>query len=119
MLENCSFLLNKEFYICFEFDLFFKNGRVRIKDTGFNIEEHKVKKNKIFPTFISIEKDKEYETQLKNSLLHTVEHIYKFLNEKSELICTLKEVFLEMSFINQITEKITNEKIINTGWKLN
>ena len=47
------------------------------------------------------------------------ERIYKFLNEKSELICTLKEVFLEMSFMNQITEKITNEKIINTGWKLN
>jgi len=120
--NNSSFRIkavDQNHFGIFEFDLFFKKGRIRIKDTGFKIEEFKVKKNQIFPTFKTIEKDSEYSTQLKNSLLLTVDHIYQFLTEKCELICTLNEVYFEMNFMNQIIKNSRDGKLSNIRRKLN
>lgn len=107
--QNASFLikaLDHNDFTIFEFDLFFEKGRVRITDLSFEIEEYSVKKNKFFPDFRSLEKERVYRVSLEKSLMLTVDHIYNYLNKGAELLCTVDEVYSEMKFMNRIIKEV-------------
>jgi predicted dehydrogenase len=101
-------------FSAFEFDFIFNKGRIRITDLGSIIEEYKVKQNGIFTKFRTLEIENVIKTQLTNSLLFSVNHIYRYLNEGNELLCSFEETLRGMELMNKITSEIINGKISNT-----
>lgn len=92
-------------FTTFEIDLIFKKGRVRITELGLEIEESIVKKNEIFTSFNTLQKTKTEKTQLNNSLLFTVDHIYNYLIKGTKLVCSIEETIKGMELINKIKNK--------------
>ena len=64
-----------------------------------------MKKNEIFPSFNTLQKTKTEKTQLNNSLLFTVDHIYNYLIKGTKLVCSLEETIKVMELINKIKNK--------------
>ena len=93
------------YFTTFEIDLIFKKGRVRITELGLEIEESIVKKNEIFTSFNTLQKTKTEKTQLNNSLLFTVDHIYNYLIKGTKLVCSIEETIKGMELINKIKNK--------------
>lgn len=97
--------LDSNLFGIFEMDFIFEKGRIRISNTGLTIEEFTVKPSEIFPSYKLIQLDENYTTQLDNSLLSSVEHIYDFLANGKSAICTLKEGYKTM----EVTQDIVNK----------
>ena len=97
--------LDSNLFGIFEIDLIFEKGRIRITNTGLNIEEFIVKPSEIFPTYKLIQSEKNYSTQLDNSLLSSIDHIYHFLTKQEKLICPLNEGYKVMELIENVVNK--------------
>ncbi|MBA4319337.1 MAG: hypothetical protein C0412_13125 [Flavobacterium sp.] len=82
---NCSF------YTLFELDLLFEKKRLRIKNSGFCLEEFDIKPNPIFKEYKNLTQISESQTQLGQALSYAVENMYNFLAHNEPLKCTIND----------------------------
>ncbi|MDR0556230.1 MAG: hypothetical protein LBG20_04505 [Holosporaceae bacterium] len=78
-------------FTIFEMDLFFKKARIRILDSGFRIEIHRIEKDERFDGYIKLKKLECVSTKLGEAMLHAVNNMYGFLEGKEELLCDISD----------------------------
>jgi predicted dehydrogenase len=83
-------------YTIFEMDLLFEKCRIRIKDSGFNLEFHKIVADKLFAGYRNMSEVKEYPTKLARSLSYAVDDLSAFLRNGRRLECSLRDGYQAM-----------------------
>jgi predicted dehydrogenase len=78
-------------YTLFEIDLLFEKGRIRILDSGFRIEEYKIRQNTLFKGYRNLFKTKETDTSLGNSVYFAIDNIHNHLTKGAHLACSLED----------------------------
>ncbi len=95
-----TLLNNKKFYMqavdcnnytVFELDLFFESGRIKILNSGFEIEFHSIKENDNFKGYKSLCFDKVEKTGLNKYMMYVINNIYEYLTNNAKLKITPKE----------------------------
>jgi predicted dehydrogenase len=103
--------IDHRLYTLFEMDLFFERARLRIVDSGFTVEMHEIKKDRIFSGYRNMEKTRESGTSLKNALYYAAENIYRHMRNGVPLACTLHDGLQDMALCSRIITAVKkNEK---------
>jgi predicted dehydrogenase len=92
-------------FTIFEMDLLFEKGRVRIKDSGFNLEVHKIVADKLFAGYQNMSEVKEYPTKLARSLYYAVDDLSAFLRSGRRLECSLQDGYQVMEACGKIMKE--------------
>ena len=93
-------------FTIFEVDLIFENGRVRITDTGFNIEYHAIVENNIFKGYNFLTKAAEVNTVIGKSLYYSASNIYNHLTNEEPLKCSLHDAFKIMLVCDELQSSL-------------
>lgn len=83
--------INCQKYSIFELDLFFEKARIRIINSGFQIEEYVVNEDEKFKGYRQLTKKKNIETQLNKACYYCADNIYNFLRDTEEIHSTMEE----------------------------
>lgn len=83
-------------YTIFELDLLFERKRIRIKDSGFAIEEYDVLDDKIFQGYRNITRVRETGTSLGKAAYFAAENIYDYLTGSVALRSPLDDAYETM-----------------------
>jgi predicted dehydrogenase len=94
------------FYSVFEIDLFFEKARIKITESGLNIDVYMVEQNKIFAGYKSLVLTKSIETQQNKALQFAALHILDALNNQAELRCTANDAFFAMKVCLEILDQV-------------
>jgi predicted dehydrogenase len=89
-----NFLLNAvdcRAYTVFEMDLFFKEGRIRIIDSGFAIEKYNVTASDRFSGYQKLNIAEITETSFSQGLKYVAENAYEVLVSNGKALCTAKD----------------------------
>ena len=78
-------------YSIFELDLLFEKGRVRILDSGLEIEEYIVGENILFKGYYDLVLGSKYETSYGLALYNAADNIKKYLENSESLKCTVTD----------------------------
>lgn len=97
-------------YTIFEVDLLFERGRIKITNSGFNIEIYEIKESSIFKGYKNIFKIKEISTSLNNSIYYAVDNIYKYLTEGYKIDCDLYDGLKAVEICNMLKESLGGNK---------
>lgn len=81
--------VNRRYYSLFELDLLFEKGRVRIIDSGFNLEIYQVTSNHKFKGYQSLVRKKVITTSLDHSLQLAVNNLFDWLEGKKMPLSTV------------------------------
>lgn len=81
--------VNRQYYNLFELDLLFEQGRIRIIDSGFNIEVYKVTSSHKFKGYQSLIKKTVITTSLDQSLRLAVNNLSDWLEGKQPPLSTI------------------------------
>jgi len=82
---------NSKNFTIFEMDLMFEKGRIRIIDSGFDVEMYKVEGSDVFEGYKYLKLDKHIKTDLINNMKYVVEHALDVLENNSRNISTVYE----------------------------
>ncbi len=88
----------------FEIDIFFENARIRIIDSGFQIEESEIGDNPLFTGYRIFRNARSYRTALDHALESAVNNIGNYLNGRESLKCDLNEGFKSAEICFRIAE---------------
>lgn len=80
-------------YTVFELDLIFKKARIRILDSGFKIEIHKVINDEKFEGYKILKPEKALNTELNRAMYNALDNIYTFIKEGKPLKSTVQQAF--------------------------
>jgi predicted dehydrogenase len=94
--------INCGHFTIFEVDLIFEGGRIRITDTGFNIEYHAMGDHDILKGYRVLAKSKEVKTTMGKSLYYSASNIHNHLALAEPMKCSLYDALAIM----RICEKI-------------
>lgn len=94
--------INHKFYAIFELDFLFSKARIRIINSGFQIEIQEVKEDKFFKGYRNMEYDKTINTSLGKSLYFAVDNIYKHITQGEKLDCSLEDGYKNMLAVKKI-----------------
>ncbi len=75
-------------FTVFEADLLFSKERIRILDSGFRIEEHKVGRDPVFKGYRKMVKVRDYTTSLSTALALAADGIYDHVTKGVDLACS-------------------------------
>ena len=89
-------------YTVFEMDLYFERARLRIIDSGFMVEMHNIKKDRIFSGYHNMESTGKTGTSLKDALYFAADNIYRYMRGVVPLACTLHDGLQDMAICSQI-----------------
>lgn len=106
--DNTQFFLqyaDGRLYTLFEIDLLFEKKRIRIINSGFKIEEYKIKQDKVFKGYRNLIKTNEINTSLGNSLYYAADNIYEYLTKEEKLKCDLEDGYKALETCIQIEKK--------------
>jgi predicted dehydrogenase len=93
----------------FELDLFFSKRRIRVKDSGFTIEESRVGGCSRFKGYTVYHEDRSYPTSLGCSLENAVEHIAEFFNGQVGLRCDIADSVKDVECCLRIAGNVDHE----------
>ena len=93
-------------YTIFEMDLLFERGRVRLIDSGFIIENYKIRESPIFVGYKNPMLVSESNTSLGKSIYYAAENIYQHLDKGEELLCRLDDGVKVLSLCWQLKEDL-------------
>jgi len=94
--------INRKFYTIFEADLFFSRARLRIINSGSQIEIQLVKANPIFKGYKNISGSRIINTQLSRAPYFTTDNIHRYLTgREKKLVCSLTDGY-EMVKISSV-----------------
>lgn len=85
--------VNRQYYSLFELDLLFEQGRIRIIDSGFNIEMYQVAPNPRFKGYRSLIRKKMITTSLDHSLQLAVSNLSDWIKGKKLPLSTVHNAF--------------------------
>ncbi len=88
--------VNSNFYSIFELDLFFEKKRVRIINSGLEIEISDIQKSQTFNNYKTLTKTNLIHTSLYNALCFAVQNINDHLTNQKKLLCTGSDAFKTM-----------------------
>ena len=101
--EDKSFFVqnvDSNLFTIFEVDLLFEKKRIRVVDSGFNVEMYDVQESKFFSGYKNIVKQQTINTSLDKALLFAVNNIGNYLEGLEPLVymaedalCTMKSCF--------------------------
>lgn len=91
-------------YTIFEMDLLFEHRRVRLIDSGFVIEEYKIRESPIFAGYKNPVMVSKQKTSLGRSIYHAAENIYQHLDKGKPLFCGLDDGINVLSLCQQLKE---------------
>lgn len=78
-------------FTIFEFDLFFEKARIRMLNSGFEIEIYGVENDEKFKNYKTLTIKERYSTDLDLAMANAVHNIVECLKDDKRLLCTLKE----------------------------
>lgn len=78
-------------YTIFEMDLLFEKGRVRILNSGFDIEIYETKEDSLYQGYYNLSLISKITTSLDRSIYSAAENIFQFLSNQSPLKCTVHD----------------------------
>ena len=78
-------------YTIFEFDFIFEKARIRVLNSGYQIEIYKAEESKKFKGYQMLELSEKIDTDLDFAMKNAVQNIVDFLNSKEELLCDLQK----------------------------
>lgn len=93
-------------YTIFEIDLLFEKGRIRIINSGNNIEEYKIHNNEIYKNYRNLYKTSEVKTSLNIALFNAANNIYRHLTIQEEIKCTIKDSYLTLKMCDNLNRRI-------------
>jgi hypothetical protein len=95
LLENggkvCFHPVNCHHFTIFEVDLLFEKGRLRILNSGLNIEIYKVADDSVFEGYRILQVQEKIKTEFGKALYNAVDNISRFLHHKANLMCTIND----------------------------
>lgn len=94
-------------YTIFEIDLFFEKNRIRILDSGFNIEIYEIVKSDRYKGYNTLGIISKYETELNMALKNAIMNIYNHLEYNEGLKCTIQDAYIAM----KLCDSLRDEKI--------
>ena len=92
-------------YTVFEIDLFFERKRIRIVDSGFDIEIYDVGKSERFKGYEDLNRVSKYSTELGLALENAALNIYNHLEYGEVLKCTLEDAYKAMEICDDLRGK--------------
>jgi len=99
--------INCNNFTIFELDLIFERARIKILNSGFVIEEYKIKNSETFRGYKNLAFERKIETSLNKAIYFSAENIYNFLNGKQNLLCTALDGLQAMKSCLEIAESGT------------
>lgn len=78
-------------FTIFEFDLIFEKARIRMLNSGFEIEIYGVENDEKFKNYKTLTIKERYSTDLDLAMANAVHNIVEYLKDDKRLLCTLKE----------------------------
>jgi len=89
----------------FELDIFFEKKRIRIKESGFAIEEYEVAESEVFAGYKNMVKTGENRTALGMAMYYAVENIYDFLTKGANIKCSGFDGYKAVEVCTDIVKK--------------
>lgn len=80
-------------YTIFEIDLLFSKARVRITDSGFYIQEQKIKKSTLFSGYFNLCEEASQKTSLDQAMFFAAQNIYRHITDGEDLWCTAQDAY--------------------------
>lgn len=105
--ENATVTINNipcDKYTIFEIDLFFERKRIRIIDSGFDIEIYHVEASERFKGYEDLKIVSKYSTELGLALENAALNIYNHLEYGETLKCTLGDAYKSMEICHNLRE---------------
>lgn len=90
------------YYSIFEIELLFSKGKIRIINSGFNIEVFEIRDNPVYKGYRNLYKTNEIETSLGNAVYSAIDNIYNNLLGNAELKCTLNDGLKAVEICNNL-----------------
>ena len=90
------------YYTIFEIDLFFEKTRLRIVNSGFNIEVYGIENSEKFTGYQMLNRLYEYSTELNIALENAVMNIYNYMEDREELRCTVDDAYETMKICEHL-----------------
>lgn len=87
-------------FTIFEMDFIFKKGRIRILNSGLNIEIYELVDNQLFPGYKNLKLVKKVRTSLDQAMYFAIDSIYKYLSKSTPLKCTIEDGFSALEICN-------------------
>jgi len=78
-------------YTIFELDLLFENKRIRVVNSGFEIEEHSVMESDMYTGYRYMVKTGTIHTSLAQALYHAADNIYGYLTDGQKIACGIED----------------------------
>ncbi len=94
--ENHFFYLlnvNCKYYSIFEIDLLFEKKRIRILNSGFDLEFYDVKNDDIYKDYKLLSKDLVKSTSLSKQLTYLLENVYNNITRREKIKCTIFDAY--------------------------
>lgn len=88
--------IDSRFYSLFELDIFFEKKRLRILNSGLDIELCDIQENQMFKGYKTLVKTESIQTSLYQALHFAVQNIYEHLTQNKPLLCTGLEAYKAM-----------------------
>ncbi|MBQ6516181.1 Gfo/Idh/MocA family oxidoreductase [bacterium] len=85
-------------YTIFEFDFIFEKARVRVLNSGYQIEIYKSAESKKFKGYQMLELSEKIDTDLDFAMKNAVQNIVDFLDGKETLLCDLQKGIVAIKF---------------------
>lgn len=81
---------NCQNYTIFEFDLIFEKARIKMLNSGFDIEIYEIVENSKFNGYKTLNLKEQIKTDLNFAMKNAIDNIINYLEHKQKLNCTLK-----------------------------
>ena len=91
-------------YTIFEIDLFFQFNRIKILNSGLNIEIYTSKPSDIYTGYYGLELSEVIQTSLYNSLEHLADNVYMHLKFNESLASTERNAILAQRIISKTSD---------------
>lgn len=85
-------------YTIFECDLIFEKARIRILNSGFDIEISTIVESEKFKGYKNLKIKETLKTDLDLAMANAIENMTEFLDGKSNLLCTLEDGFEAINY---------------------
>lgn len=91
-------------YTVFEIDLFFEKGRIRMTESGYQVEFYTVRPNATLKNYFNLYKEQTVHTGSSVSIAYAYKNIYQHLMSGEPLICSAGEAYRSMQTCIAISE---------------